>query len=210
MELIEHERQSLEPSRMVGTLVSPRPFDLPRLPPWAAPNGWDYWGRPWVYLDAPSTLTPPSTSVTVAVLVDCLHELQFLPDMTIAQSSSVAAGSATHQAWPFTQKGDIQDNLKLEVAAKRLWCRGYGDGYSTAVLDQLKAWETFRSLDMGWRENSPMPTADVTPPECPRARCHGQAPDALSGCPVVPARAAETACWSQTTSSKTVTADRKL
>ncbi len=39
------------------------------------------------------------------------------------------------QAQPFTQKGEIQDNLKLEVAAKRLFPRGYGDGYSAAVLD---------------------------------------------------------------------------
>ncbi len=39
---------------MAGGLVSPSPSDLPRLPPWAAPNGWDYWGRPWAYMDAPS------------------------------------------------------------------------------------------------------------------------------------------------------------
>ena len=90
-----------------------------------------------------STFTPPSTRVTVAVLVGCPHEPQFLPDMAVAQSASVMAGRATHQAWPFTQKGEIQDNLKLKVAAKRLFLRGYGDGYSVAVLDQLKAWEAF-------------------------------------------------------------------
>ncbi len=83
-----------------------------------------------------SALTPPSTRVTVAVLVDCPHEPQFLPDMVVAQSASIAAGRATHQVWPFTQKGEIQDNLKLEVAAKRLLPRGYGNGYSVAVLDQ--------------------------------------------------------------------------
>ncbi len=42
VELINHERQSLDASRTVGALVSPRPSDLPRLPPWATPNGWDY------------------------------------------------------------------------------------------------------------------------------------------------------------------------
>lgn len=38
-ELINHERQTLDESRTVGTLVSPKPSHLPRLPPWAAPNG---------------------------------------------------------------------------------------------------------------------------------------------------------------------------
>ncbi len=125
-ELINHERQSLDASRTVETLVLPRSSDLPRLPPQAAPNGWDYWGRPWVYLDAPSShsevgvssaLTPPSRRVTVAVLVDCPSEPQFLPDMVVAQSASIVACRATCQVWRFTQKGEIQDNLKLEVAA---------------------------------------------------------------------------------------------
>ncbi len=53
-ELIDHECQSLDASRMVGTLLSHRPSNLPCLPPWAAPNRWDSWGRPWAYLDAPS------------------------------------------------------------------------------------------------------------------------------------------------------------
>ena len=100
MPLINHE--CLDASKMVGTLVSPRPCDLPRLPPWAAPNGWDYWSRPWAYFDVPSShnevgvssmLTPPSTRITVAVLVDCPHEPQFLPDMVLTQSE--AAGGAT-------------------------------------------------------------------------------------------------------------------
>ncbi len=82
-----------------------------------------------------NTLTQPSSSVTVAVLVDCPHEPQFLLDITVAQSASVAAGRAMRQAQPFTQKGEVQDNMKLEVAAKRLFPRDYGDGYSAAVLD---------------------------------------------------------------------------
>ena len=111
-ELIQHERDGLDSLRGVGGLVSPEPATLPRLPPWAAPNGWDYWGRPWAYIDAPSghpevgvssTLSPPSTRVTVAVLVDCPHEPQFLPDMLVAQSAAVAAGRATHQLQPLTQ-----------------------------------------------------------------------------------------------------------
>ncbi len=116
VELIDHERQSLDASKTVGTLVSTGPSDLPRLPAWAVPNGWGYWGCPWAYLDAPSgrsevgvssTLSPPSTRVTVAVLVDCPHGTLFLPDMAIAQSASVAAGRAMRQARPSTQKGEV-------------------------------------------------------------------------------------------------------
>ncbi len=81
-----------------------------------------------------STLFPPSTRVTVAVLVDCPHEHQFLPDMVVAQSASLAAGRATHQAWPFTQKGEVQENMALETAAKQLLPRNYGDSYSIAIL----------------------------------------------------------------------------
>ncbi len=108
------------------------------------------------------------------------------------------------------QRGEIQDNLKLEMTAKRLLPRGYGDDDGAAVLDQLKAWETFHTLGVGWRENPPMPTGDITPPECPRTRCHSQASGNFSGRPVMTARVAETTCRSQATSSETVTADCKL
>ncbi len=56
--------------------------------------------------------------------------------------------------------------MSLETAAKWLLPRGYGDCYSIAVLEQLKAWEAFRTLNIGRRENPPMPRGDVTPPEC--------------------------------------------
>ena len=143
-ELIQHEHDSLDSFRVVGGLISPNPASLPRLPPWAAPNGWDYWGRPWAYLDAPSghkevgvssTLSPPSTWVTVAVLVDCPHEPQFLRDMVVTQSASVVAGRDTRQARPFTQKGEVQDNMSLETAAKRLLPCNYGHHYCIAVLE---------------------------------------------------------------------------
>ncbi len=41
------------------------------------------------------------------------------------------------------------------MAAKRLLPRGYGDDYSTALQDQLKAWDTFHTLDIGRQENAP-------------------------------------------------------
>ncbi len=161
LELIQHERDSLELLRGVVGLISPNLASLPRLPPWAAPNGWDYWGRPWAYLDAPSghkevgvtsTLSPPSTRVTVAVLADCPHEPQFLLDMAVTQSASVVAGKATGQVQPLTQKGEVPDNMSLETAAKRLLPRGYSERYSLAVLEQLKAWEAFRTLNIGRHE----------------------------------------------------------
>ncbi len=55
-----------------------------------------------------------------------------------------------------------------------------------------------------------MPTGDITPPECPPSRCHSQTSANVSVRPVVTARVAETTCRSQSTSSPTVTADRKL
>ncbi len=189
---MEHERNSLDSSRTVGGLVSPNPADLPWLPPWAMPKGWDYWGRPWAYLDAPSshrevgvssTLSPTSIRVTMAVLMDCPHEPQFLPDIIVAQSASVVAGRATHQVRPFTQKGEVQENMALEMAAKRLLPRNYGDRYSVAVLEQPKAWEAFWTLNIERGKNPPMPTGDVTPTGCPRAKLHGKAPETLSGHP---------------------------
>ena len=200
-------------------MVSPEPAALPRLPPWAAPNGWDYWGRPWAYIDAPSghaevgvssTLSPPSNRVTVALLVDCPHEPQFLPDMLVAQSAAVVTGRAMRQARPLTQKGEISENMTLETAARRLLPRTYGDSYSVAVLEQLKAWESFRTLNIGRRENPTMPRGDVTPSECPRAKLHGKAPETLSGRPTMTARAAETTCKSQASSTSTAPADQKL
>ena len=128
-----------------------------------------------------STLSPPSTRVTVAVLVDCPHEPQFLPDMVVAHTASVAAERATCQARPFTQKGEVQENMSLETAAKRLLPRNYGDYYSIAVLEQLKVWEAFRTLNIGRRENLSMPKGDVTPSGCPHAKLHGKAPETLQG-----------------------------
>ncbi len=55
-----------------------------------------------------------------------------------------------------------------------------------------------------------MPRGDVTPLECPRAKPHGKAPETLSGRPTMTARAAETTCKSQASSTSTAPADHKL
>ncbi len=61
------------------------------------------------------------------------------------------------QARPLTQKGEISENMSLETAAKRLLPRSYGDRYSITVLEQLKAWEAFRMLNIGQRKILPCP-----------------------------------------------------
>ncbi len=95
--------------------------------------------------------------MTLAVVVDCPHEPQFLLNMAVAQSASVVAGRTTCQARSFMQKGEVPDNVSLETAAKRLLPHGYSERYSLAILEQLKAWEAFRMLNIGRRENPPMP-----------------------------------------------------
>ncbi len=51
---------------------------------------------------------------------------------------------------------------------------------------------------------------DVTPPGCPQAKLHGKAPETLAGRPTMTARAAETTCKSQTSSTQMASADKKL
>ncbi len=114
------------------------------------------------------------------------------------------------QAWPLTQSGEIQGNLELEAVANRLLPRGYGEDYSAAVLDQLKAWEAYRSLGVCRHETPPMPTRDVTPSGCPRAWFYDRTPREPTGRPIVTAKVAEAACGSHAASSKTETADLQL
>ena len=40
----------------IGNVTSPARETLPRLPVWGSPNGWDYWGRPWAYMDPHTTV----------------------------------------------------------------------------------------------------------------------------------------------------------
>ncbi len=65
-------------------------------------------------------------------------------------------------------------------------------------------------LNIGQRENPTMPRGDVTPAECSRAKLHGEAPETLSGPPTLTARAAETTCMSQASTTSTAPADKKL
>ncbi len=73
---VENERERMKAKVLLHLIETPQLAELPHLPDWAAPNGWDFWGRPWAYMDAPSghskvgvTSEAGRARVTVAVLV---------------------------------------------------------------------------------------------------------------------------------------------
>ena len=89
---------------------------LLRLPDWGAPNGWDFWGRPWAFVDAPNKpketgiITerhPRSARVTLATLVNCPHERQYLPDMDVARSAAMAAVWVTKRGRIIGSSGNL-------------------------------------------------------------------------------------------------------
>ncbi len=52
--LLRVEQEGLKNTKKpIATVTSPARETLPRLPVWGSPNGWDYWGRLWAYMDAP-------------------------------------------------------------------------------------------------------------------------------------------------------------
>ncbi len=52
--LLGVEQEGLKNTKKpIATVTSPVRETLPRLPVWGSPNGWDHWGRPWAYMDAP-------------------------------------------------------------------------------------------------------------------------------------------------------------
>ncbi len=53
-DLVEQVREILTKIRDATNLVSPEIHELPHLPTWAVHNWWDYWSRPYAYIDAPS------------------------------------------------------------------------------------------------------------------------------------------------------------
>lgn len=103
--------------------------ELHRLTSWAAPNGWNYWGPPYAYIDASSghpdmllesTLCPPSLRVTVVVLVNCPRESQYFPDMSVTQSAVLAVAWVKHKTRVFTPSGQLPKNPGLLPASKHL------------------------------------------------------------------------------------------
>ncbi len=53
-EQVEYERERMRERVQLNLIETPQLVQLPHLPDWVAPNGWDFWGRPWAYMDAAS------------------------------------------------------------------------------------------------------------------------------------------------------------
>ena len=124
---------------------------LPHLPDWAAPNGWDFWGRPWAYMDTPSghsavgvTSDTRSTWVTMAVLVCLDWELQYLSDQNVAKSAG-AAETWLRKTRVFHDDGSLREGPKFSPfsVALTLYPHGWGDGRCEAVHSLLNCWHPF-------------------------------------------------------------------
>ncbi len=155
----------------------PQVVELPHLPDWVAPNGWDFWGRPWAYMDAPSgnskvgvTSETGKVWVTVAVLVRLDREVQYLPDQNVAKLASAAA----MRVWKIRvfDKGSLHEDdskrMSPYTVAWTLFPRGWGSDRLEAVYSLLKCWHAYRMSRVGQRLNPPMPQGDVTPEDCNR------------------------------------------
>ncbi len=86
VDLLEVKIAGLKDKSRPGGPWSPWQNTLPRLLEWGSPNGWDYWERPWAYMDAPNrhsaikvqgAHSKLAARVTIAVLVNCEREPQY-------------------------------------------------------------------------------------------------------------------------------------
>ncbi len=172
LEHVEDERECMKNREPLNLIPTPQFQQLPHLPDWAAPNGWDFWGHPWAYMDAPaghSTVGVKSKEgrawVTIAVIVRLDREEQYLPDQNVAKSASVA-GTLARKTRVFNEDGSIHEDKKKKVmpfaAAQTLYPCGWGPNRCEAVHGLLKCWHSFRANRVGQRLNPPMPKGDVT------------------------------------------------
>ncbi len=177
VDMLGAEQEGLKSAKKpIATVASPAKGTLPHLPAWGSPNGWDYWGRPWAYMDAPhncpdlkipSAHKPPAAHVTVTVLV---NEPQYFPKLDVAKSAAAAS------AWR-GKKGKVVDgdgnynssDITLVQAARRVLPR-YFDSSNPAVEAIFKGWMAYRKSKLMWRPNPAMPEGDVTPAGCICAR----------------------------------------
>ncbi len=177
-ERVENERERMRAKVQLNLIETPQLTELPHLPDWAAPNGWDFWGRPWAYMDAPSgnskvgvTSEAGKARVTVAVLVRLDREVQYLPDQNVAKSASAAA-MRVRKTRVFRNDGSLREDDARRVmpytAARTLFPRGWGGDRSESVYSLLKCWHSYRVSRVGQRPNPPMPEGDVTPEGCDR------------------------------------------
>ncbi len=163
----------------IATVVSPARATLPSLPVWGSPNGWDYWGRPWAYMDAPhncpdlkimSVHKPPAARVTVTVLVNCDREPQYFPNLDVAKSAATASTWRGKKGKLVDGDGNYLGSDKNPTqAARQVLPRLFGSS-NPDVEAIFKGWEAYRKSKIMWRPNPVMPEGDVTPDECTRAR----------------------------------------
>ncbi len=127
VDLLEVEIAGLKDKCRPGGPWSPWQNTLPRLPKWGSPNGWNYWGRPWAYMDAPSghsTIKVQSAHskytarVTIAVLVNCEREPQYFPNLDVAKSAAAAPTWRGHQAPVIDGSGNLHSKISVPKAAR--------------------------------------------------------------------------------------------
>ncbi len=176
VDLLEVEIAGLKDKRRPGGPWSPWQDTLPRLPEWGSPNGWDYWGRPWAYMDAPnghsaikvqSAHSKLAARVTIAVVVNCEREPQYFPNLDVAKSAAAAPMWCGHQARVIDGSG----NLNPKIAVSKATCMvqpPHFEGPNVAVGALFGIWDFFRTSKTMWRPNPEMPRRDVTPKGCIR------------------------------------------
>ncbi len=155
---------------------SPWQNTLPRLPEWGSPNGWDYWGRPWAYMDGPnkhptikvqSAHSKLAARVTIAVLVNCEREPQYFPNLDVAKSAAAAPTWRGHMARVIDGSGNLNSKLTVPRAARMVQPPHF-EGPNVAAESLFGMWDSFRNSKVMWRLNPEMPRGDVTPEGCRR------------------------------------------
>ncbi len=134
----------------------------------------DYWGRPWSYMDAPnghpnvkanSVHNPPVAHVSIAVLVNCEREPQYLPNLNVANPAAAALTWCGHQMRVIDGSGNCNSKISAQEAARMVQLQNY-IGPNVAVEDIFDSWDSCRSSKQMWRLNPEMPRGDVMPETC--------------------------------------------
>ncbi len=108
--------------------------DVASLTPWGYPNEWDYWDRPWPYMDAlhnhadlkvESVHWPHATRVTIAVRVNGDRKLQYFPSLDVPKSASAASTWRSKKVRVVDGDGIYSTDLSPSTAVKVL-LRGFG------------------------------------------------------------------------------------
>ncbi len=176
VDLLEVEIAGLKDKTRPSGPWSPWQNTLPRLPEWGSPNGWDYGGRPWAYMDAPSkhpaikmqsAHSKLAARVTIAVLVNCEREPQYFPNLDVAKSAAAAPTWHGHMARVIDGSGNLNSKITVARAARLVQPPNF-EGSNIAVESLFGMWDSFRKSKVMWRPNPEMPRGDVTPEGCHR------------------------------------------